>query len=69
MLLRPSGGTARPCTSNVDELGMKKYKFRLNRKTFLAAADVEKLKHIKEKPWIAGIEEERVGPKSEEDAA
>ena len=52
----------------VDELGMKKYKFRLNRKTFLAAADVEKLKQIKEKPWIAGIEEEKIGQKSEEDA-
>jgi len=53
----------------VDELGMRKYKFCLNRKTYLVAADVEKLKQIKEKPWIAGIEEERVGPKSEEDAA
>jgi DNA-binding MurR/RpiR family transcriptional regulator len=53
----------------VDELGMKKYKFRLNRRTYLAAADVEKLKQIKEKPWIAGIEEEKVGPKSDEDAA
>ena len=53
----------------VDELGMKKYKFRLNRKTYLVAADVEKLKHIKEKPWLAGIEEERAGPKSKEGAA
>ena len=53
----------------VDELGMRKYKFRLNRKTFLVAAGVEKLKQIKEKPWIAESEEERVGPKSEEDAA
>lgn len=43
----------------VDELEMKRYKFRLNRKTYLAAADVEKLKQIKEKPWLAGIEESK----------
>jgi DNA-binding MurR/RpiR family transcriptional regulator len=43
----------------VDELGMKKYKFRLNRKTYLANADVERLKEIKAKPWLAGIAEEK----------
>lgn len=53
----------------VDELGMKKYKFRLNRKTYLAAADVEKLKQIKEKPWMAGIEEVKAEPNSGENAA
>ena len=69
MLRRPPGGIARPCIKYVDELGMRKYKFRLNRKTYLTGADVEKLKHIKEKPWLAGIEEERAGPKSKEGAA
>lgn len=38
----------------VDALGMKKHKFRLNRRTYLAAADVERLKQIKGKPWLAG---------------
>ncbi|HLQ29709.1 MAG TPA: hypothetical protein VK140_10810 [Ktedonobacteraceae bacterium] len=52
-----------------DELGMKKYKFRLNRKTYLAAEDVEKLKQIKDKPWLAGIKEVKVEQKSGGDAA
>ena len=35
-------------------LGMRTYKFVRNRKTYLAAADVARLKEIKEKPWKAG---------------
>lgn len=38
----------------VKTLGMKTYKFVRNRKTFLAASDVARLKEIKEKPWTAG---------------
>ena len=38
----------------VKTLGMKTYKFVRNRKTFLAANDVARLKEIKEKPWTAG---------------
>jgi excisionase family DNA binding protein len=38
----------------VKELGMKTHKFVRNRKSYLAAADVERLKEIKEKPWLAG---------------
>jgi transposase len=38
----------------VKTLGMKTYKFVRNRKTFLAANDVARLKEIKEKPWMAG---------------
>jgi transposase len=38
----------------VKTLGMKTYKFVRNRKTFLAANDVVRLKEIKEKPWTAG---------------
>ncbi len=45
----------------VDELGMKKHKFRLNRRTYLAATDVEQLKQIREKPWLAGEETEQPG--------
>jgi len=46
----------------VKTLGMKTYKFIRNRKTFLAASDVARLKEIKEKPWTAGEKppEERV---------
>ena len=38
----------------VKTLGMKTYKFVRNRKTYLAARDVARLKEIKEKPWKAG---------------
>jgi excisionase family DNA binding protein len=38
----------------VKTLGMKTYKFVRNRKTYLAASDVARLKEIKEKPWTAG---------------
>jgi excisionase family DNA binding protein len=46
----------------VKTLRMKTYKFVRNRKTFLAASDVARLKEIKEKPWTAGEKppEERV---------
>jgi excisionase family DNA binding protein len=35
-------------------LGMRTYKFVRNRKTYLAARDVARLKEIKDKPWMAG---------------
>ncbi len=38
----------------VKRLNMKTYKFIGNRKAYLAEADVERLKEIKEKPWTAG---------------
>lgn len=38
----------------VKTLKMKTHKFVRNRKTYLAAADVARLKEIKEKPWTAG---------------
>lgn len=47
----------------VRTLGMKTHKFVRNRKTFLAANDVTRLKEIKEKPWMAGEKT------SEEDSA
>ncbi len=38
----------------VKTLGMEKYKFLRNKRTYLKAADVARLKEIKEKPWTAG---------------
>ena len=38
----------------IKALGLRKHKFVRNRKTYLAAPDVERLKEIKEKPWTAG---------------
>ena len=38
----------------VKRLNMKTYKFIGDRKAYLAEADVERLKEIKEKPWMAG---------------
>lgn len=38
----------------VKTLGMRTYKFVRNRKTYLTAGDVARLKDIKEKPWLAG---------------
>lgn len=42
----------------VKTLGMKTHKFVRNRKTYLAAADVDRLKEIKAKPWMAGEKKE-----------
>lgn len=38
----------------IKALGLKTHKFVRNRKTYLAAPDVARLKEIKEKPWTAG---------------
>ena len=38
----------------IKRLGLKTHKFIGNRQTYLAAADVERLKEIKQKPWTAG---------------
>lgn len=42
-------------------LDLKAHKFKMDRKTYLAAADVERLKNVFEKPWLAG-EEEKAKP-------
>jgi transposase len=42
----------------VKTLDIKTYKFVRNRKTYLAAADVDRLKEIKAKPWTAGEKKE-----------
>lgn len=43
----------------VKTLGMEKHKFLRNKKTYLKASDVARLKEIKEKPWTAGKKPEQ----------
>jgi excisionase family DNA binding protein len=38
----------------IKALGIKTHKFKLNRSTYLAKADVERMREAKEKPWLAG---------------
>lgn len=38
----------------VKTLGIEKHKFLRNKKTYLRASDVARLKEVKEKPWTAG---------------
>lgn len=47
-------------------LDIKSVKFKLNKKSYIAAADVERLKEAKDKPWLAGIDE---GESDSKDAA
>lgn len=35
-------------------LGIKAHKFAMDRKAYIAAADVERIKTVFEKPWTAG---------------
>lgn len=48
----------------VKALGMEKHKFLRNRKTYLKAGDVVRLKEIKEKPWTAGERSDKEGPEA-----
>ena len=41
------------------ELGIKGVKFKLDRRTYLSQAEVKRLQEVKEKPWLAGIDEEK----------
>lgn len=43
----------------VEELGLKIHKFRLDRRSYLSRADVERIKEVKEKPWLAGPDENK----------
>lgn len=38
----------------IKALGIKTHKFKLSRSTYLAKADVERMREAKEKPWLAG---------------
>lgn len=41
----------------VKTLGIQKHRFLRNKKTYISAADVARLKEIKEKPWAAGVKD------------
>lgn len=47
----------------IRELGIKTNKFKLDRRTYLAQADVRRIQEAKEKPWLLGIDEGK--PKDE----
>ena len=38
----------------VSEMGIQTYKFKYDRKRYLALDDVKRIKEIREKPWLAG---------------
>lgn len=42
----------------IRELGIKTHKFKLDRRTFLAQADVKRIQEAKEKPWLLGIDDQ-----------
>lgn len=39
----------------IRELGIKTHKFKLDRRTYLAQADVARIREAKEKPWTLGV--------------
>lgn len=43
-----------------DKLDIKKHKFKLDRRTYLAFSDVERLREIRDKPWLAGPDNEDI---------
>lgn len=43
----------------IRELGIKTHKFKLDRRTYLAQADVKRIQEAKEKPWILGTDEDK----------
>lgn len=38
----------------INQLGIGTHKFLLDRRTYIARTDVERIKEVKEKPWLAG---------------
>jgi hypothetical protein len=55
--------------SRIKGLGIKTHKFKMDRKAYVAAADVEKIKAVLEKPWLAGKDEEKEDKEAEEKPA
>jgi len=47
----------------IRELGIRTNKFKLDRRTYLAQADVKRIQEVKEKPWLLGTDEDK--PKDE----
>ncbi len=46
------------------DLGIKPHKFKYDRKRYIAAADIKRIKEVRETPWKAG--EDKVKDKTEE---
>lgn len=42
----------------IGSLGIKTHKFKMDRRTYISRVDVERIKEVKEKPWLAGPDEE-----------
>jgi hypothetical protein len=40
-------------------LGIETKKFNLSREKYIAASDVERIKEVRDKPWLAGEREEK----------
>jgi excisionase family DNA binding protein len=45
--------------SLVSDMGITTHKFKYDKRRYLTRADVERIKEIREKPWLAGPDEER----------
>jgi excisionase family DNA binding protein len=49
----------------IEKLHIQRYRFSVSKKVFLAVADVERLKEVKQKPWLV----EKPTPVEDKDAA
>jgi len=38
----------------LNALKIERHRFKLNRHTYITKADVERIREVKEKPWLAG---------------
>jgi len=38
----------------INVLDIKTHKFKMSKKAYIAKADVERIREVKEKPWLAG---------------
>jgi hypothetical protein len=41
----------------IKNLGIETKRFKLSREKYIAAADVERIKEVRDKPWLAGEKE------------
>jgi hypothetical protein len=52
--------------NRMNMIQMKGHKFKGDRRTYLSAAEVEKLRRVLEQPWLAGEKEEPGEPEGQE---
>lgn len=43
----------------INSLGIKTHKFKTDRRAYISRVDAERIKDVKEKPWLAGPDEGR----------